>query len=39
MDITLEQYNSEKENDPTLTGKIYLPDTNEDGLVGPGEDW
>jgi hypothetical protein len=33
---SVEEYNQEKNNDPKKTGKIYLPDTNKDGEVGPG---
>jgi hypothetical protein len=33
------EYNQENGNDPKLTGEIYLPDTNKDGKVGPGENW
>lgn len=36
---SVKEYNQEKGNDPTLTGKIFLPDTNKDGKVGPGDDW
>ena len=37
--VSVNEYNQEKGNDPKLTGKIYLPDTNKDGKVGPGDNW
>ena len=37
--LSVYEYNQENGNDPNLTGKVYLPDTNNDGQVGPGDNW
>lgn len=36
---SVKEYNQERGKDPKLTGEIFLPDTNKDGKVGPGENW